>query len=69
MATNATERESIAQRAMQLGRGVVAIANPRGATVDAILIKEPDYHAPANAADIVIWKEYTGDAANSAYLP
>jgi hypothetical protein len=69
MATNATERELIAQRIMQLGTGVLAIANPCGAAVDAILIKEPDYHVPANATEVVVRKEYTGDAANSAYLP
>jgi hypothetical protein len=69
MATTAGERELIAQRIMQLGTGVIAIPNPRGASVDAVLIKEPDYHVPANATDIVCWVEMTGDAANAAYLP
>jgi hypothetical protein len=67
MATNAAQRELIAQQIMQLGRGITAIANPRGSTVDAILVKSPDYH-PSNAT-VEVWHEFTGDAANSTFLP
>jgi hypothetical protein len=66
MATNAAQREEIAAQIMLAGYGV-AIANPRGSTVDAILIKEFDYHIPANATDIYSWTEMTGNAANTAY--
>jgi hypothetical protein len=66
MATNAAQRVEIARQIMLAGYGI-AIANPRGSTKDAILVKEFDYHAPANATDIVAWKEYTGNAANTAY--
>ncbi len=67
MSTTAAQRESIAQKIMRQGNGVIAIANPRGASVDAILLKEPDCHAPANATDVVSWFELTGDAASAAY--
>ncbi len=67
MATNAAQRQSIAEKIMRLGTGVIAIPNPRGSTVDAILLKEPDCHAPANATDVVSWFELTGDAASAAY--
>lgn len=66
MATNATQRFTIAKQIMEKGYAV-AIANPRGSDVDAILVKESDYHVPANATDIVGWYEYTGNAANTAY--
>lgn len=66
MATNAAQREEIGRQIMLAGYGV-CVANPRGPTVDAILIKEFDYHVPANATDINIWYEYTGNAANTAY--
>jgi hypothetical protein len=66
MATNATQRFNMAQKLMRDGTAV-AIPNPRGSAVDAILVKEFDLHAPANATDIVIWKEYTGNACNTAY--
>jgi len=67
MATNAAQRTSIAQKIMRLGTGVTAIPNPRGATVDAILVKSPSYHTPANSTAVVVWVEYTGDAAAAAY--
>jgi len=66
MATNAAQREEIARQLTLAGYGVF-IANPRGSTVDAILCKEFDYHVPANATDINVWYEYTGNAANTAY--
>jgi len=69
VATNATQRETIAQNIMKSGQAVVCIANPRGESVDAILIKPANCHAPANTSDVVSWFELTGDAANSAYLP
>jgi len=67
MATTAAQRESIAQQIMRLGQGITAIANPRGADIDAILIKRPDYHTPADSVTVVGWVEYTGDAAAAAY--
>ena len=66
MATNATQREQMAAKLMRDGTAV-AIANPRGSTVDAILVKEFDYHVPANATDIVSWTEFTGNACNTNY--
>ena len=67
MATNAAQRLTIALQIMRQGNGVLAIANPRGSSVDAILVKEPDCHVPANATDIKSWYEYTGNGANTAY--
>ena len=67
MATSAAERETIAQQIMRLGTGTIAIANPRGAGVDAILVKQANCHIPANGTAIYIWYEYTGDGAKSAY--
>jgi hypothetical protein len=67
MATNAAQRVAIAEIIMRQGNGVIAIANPRGSSVDAILVKEPDCHVPANATDIKSWYEYTGNGANTAY--
>ena len=69
MPTNAAEREVIAQNIMKRGIAVIAIANPRGPDVDAILVKPASYHIPANATDVHVWYEMTGDGANSAYLP
>jgi hypothetical protein len=69
MATNATQRETIAQAIMRKGNGVVCIANPRGASVDVILIKSPSYRVPANSTDVKVWVEMTGDDANAEYLP
>ena len=66
MATNATLRERMALKLMRDGTAV-AIANPRGSSVDAILVKEHDYRTPANATDIVVWKEFTGNACNTNY--
>ena len=66
MATNAAQRATIAKQIMEKGYAI-AIANPRGSAVDAIIVKEFDYHVPANATDINIWYEYTGNAANTAY--
>lgn len=67
MATNAAQRVAIADAIMRQGNGVIAIPNPRGSTVDAILVKEPDYRVPANAVDVNVWYEYTGNGANTAY--
>ena len=69
MATNAAERESIAQAIMGKGLGVICIANPRGPAVDAILIKTPLYHQANTTDPVEVWKEMTGDAANTTYLP
>jgi hypothetical protein len=66
MATNAAKRVEIARQIMLAGYGI-CIPNPRGSAVDAILIKEFDYHMPANATDIKSWTEMTGNAANTAY--
>ncbi|MEN6537926.1 MAG: hypothetical protein ABFD60_07850 [Bryobacteraceae bacterium] len=66
MATNAAQRETIARQIMEKGYAI-AIANPRGSSVDAILVKEFDYHVPANATDVKVWYEYTGNNANTAY--
>jgi hypothetical protein len=30
-------------------------------------VKEFDYHAPANATDVVIWVEHTGNGCNTNY--
>lgn len=66
MATNALLRAQMAEKLMRDGTAV-AIPNPRGATVDAILVKEFDYHVPANATDIKSWTEFTGNACNTNY--
>lgn len=66
MATNAAQRLSMAIKLMRDGTAV-AIPNPRGSTVDAILVKEFDYHAPANAVDIKVWVEHTGNGCNTNY--
>ena len=66
MATNATLRERMAVKLMRDGTAV-AIANPRGRSVDAILVKEFDYHAPANATDVKVWVEHTGNGCNTNY--
>ena len=66
MATNAALRQQMADKLMRTGVAI-AIANPRGATPDAILVKEFDYHAPANATDIKIWVEHTGNGCNTNY--
>lgn len=67
MATNAALRQQMAEKLMRDGLAIVAIANPRGSSVDAILVKPANYHIPANATDIVVWYEYTGNACNTAY--
>jgi len=67
MATNAAQRETIAQNIMKAGKAVVCIANPRGPNVDAILVKCANYH-PANAT-IEVWHEFDGDTANATFLP
>jgi hypothetical protein len=51
---------------MTAGYGI-CIPNPRGEAVDALLVKEFDYHVPANATDIVDWTEFTGNAACTNY--
>jgi len=66
MATNAALRQQMADKLMRTGVAI-AIANPRGATPDAILVKEFDYHVPANATDVVGWTEFTGNACNTNY--
>jgi hypothetical protein len=66
MATNAALRSQMAEKLMRTGVAL-AIANPRGSAVDAILVKEFDYVTPANATDIVVWKEFTGNACNTNY--
>lgn len=65
MATNYTQRLSVAEQIMRQGHGVVAIAQSH---VDKIWVKEADYHVPANATDVYVWYTgYTGDTANAAY--
>ena len=68
MATNAAQRLTISQQIMRKGLGITAIANPRGASVDAILLKAPLYKVPANATSVGVWTELTGDNANANYL-
>jgi len=66
MATNAALRQQMAEKLMRTGVAL-AIANPRGPDTDAILVKEFDYHVPANATAIVCWYEMTGNECNTAY--
>ncbi len=49
---------------MHAGRGLVAFTHE---TIDKVWVKDPSFHAPANATDIVVWVEYSGGAAATAY--
>ena len=58
------QRQAEAQLLMSSGKGLTAIAL---ADKDIVLVKDPDYHAPANATDVVVWVQYAGGAAQTAY--
>ncbi len=49
---------------MKAGKGLTAIPL---ADRDIVLVKDPTYHTPANSTAVVVWVEYAGGAARTAY--
>ena len=64
MPTTFSQRQTEAETLMRSGKGLVAVAL---ADRDIILVKDPSFHAPANATDVVVWKEYAGGSTLAAY--
>ncbi len=64
MPTTFAQRQAEIATLMAAGLGLEAYADE---IVDKVWVKDPTFHAPANATDVVVWTEDAGGAAASAY--
>ena len=64
MPTTCAQRLTECLDLMKAGKGLIAMPL---ADRDAILVKDPTYHAPANSTSVVAWVEYAGGDARTAY--
>ncbi len=64
MPTTHPQRLAEVEALMQAGRGLTAFTHE---TIDKVWVKDPSFHAPANATDVVVWTEYAGGNAANAY--